>query len=133
MSFRGIKTFYWVTFGLSVIILALNFGLGLLVLGLLILPVLIIHLTIGLKLDKFENYKTSIILSAINLLAFALIRPDGIHTLTDNGLSSVLGIFGIFAGYNRKYENYFEIVSLVLLLIQAIMDLRLRKFDRANK
>ncbi len=132
MSLGTIKTFYWTTFGLSVIILPLNIGLGLIALGLVILPILILHLTIGVGLNKIPNHKTSIILSASNLLIFALIRPDGVHAFTDNGLSSLLDIFGIYAGYDRKYENGFFVASLILLLVQVIMDVRLRKFARAN-
>src|SRR5688572_339193 len=133
MSLNTIKTFYWTTFGLSIIVLPLNFGLGLVVFGLVILPVIILHDIVGLNLSRIEHHKTLIILSGINLLIFALIRPDGVHTFTDNGLSSVLDIFGITAGYNRVYENYFFVGSLILLLVQLIMEIRLRKLVKVNK
>jgi hypothetical protein len=133
MSFKVIKAFYWITFGFSIIIIPLNMGLGLIALGLIILPILFLHLAIGLNLNKIENYKTAIILSATNLLTFALIRPDGVHAFTDNGMSSVLNNFGINAGYNHKHEDYFFLASLILLLVQVIMDIRLRKFKRANE
>jgi len=132
MSLKTIKIFYWTTFGLSVAIIALNFGLGLIALGVVILPVLILHLANGLSLNKIDNHKTAIILSASNLLIFALMRPDGVHAFTNSGLSSILDLFGINAGYNYKNEDYFLIASLILLLLQVIFDMRLRKLKRAN-
>lgn len=132
MSLRTIKIFYWSTFGLSVIILPLNIGLGLIALGLMILPILILHLAIGIGLSKIQNHKASIILSASNLLIFVLIRPDGVHAFTDNGLSSFLDLFGIYAGYDHKYEGSFFVASLILMLVQVIMDIRLRKLVRAK-
>ena len=133
MSLKAIKAFYWTTFGLSVIILPLNFGLELITVGLVILPILILHLSVGVRLNKIENYKISIILSGANLLIFALIRPDGVHAFTDTGLSSILEIFGIYAGYDHEYEDYFFVGSLILLLFQGIMDIRLRKLARASE
>ena len=129
---KSIKAFYWATFGLSIVILPLNFGLGLVAIGLVIIPILFLHLTIGLKLSKIENHKISIVLSGVNLLIFALIRPEGVHAFTDSGLSSIFGIFGIRTGFSHEYEDYFFIGSLMLLLVQAIMDIRLRKLSRTN-
>jgi hypothetical protein len=133
MNWKLVKIFYWTTFGLSVLILPLNFGLGLFAIGLVILPILVLHLTIGLRLNRIKIRTVSIILSGINLLLFSLIRPDGVHTFTDNGLSSFLDIFGIQAGYNHNYEDHFFIGSLMLLLFQAIMDIRLRKIAKSSK
>ncbi len=133
MNNTTIRFFYWTSFALSVIIIPLNFGLGLIVMGIVILPALILHLTIGLSLNRIKNHNTLIIVSAVNLLTFALIRPDGVHALTDNGLSSLLGIFGIYAGYNYEYENYFSIASLILLILQVIVDLILLKIKKANE
>jgi hypothetical protein len=133
MNLTGIKIFYWVTFVLSLIILPLNFGLGLVAIGVVILPILVLHLSIGLGLSKIKNHNTLIVISAINLLTFVLIRPDGVHAFTDSGLSAILEMFGIYARYNYKNEDYFFIASLILLLIQVILDLKLRKIKRANE
>lgn len=133
MNFTTVKVFYWTTFGLSIIILPLNFGLGLVAIGLVILPLLILHLAIGLAANRLKNHRISIILSSANILLFTLIRPDGVHSFTDNGLSAVLDILGVNAGYNRNYENHFFIGSLMLLLVQAIMDIRLWKIAKKNK
>jgi hypothetical protein len=130
MHINSIKTVYWVAFGLSIITLFLNIGLGLIALGLVILPILLLHFSIGLRLTKLQNHQPAIILSALNLLTFTLLRPDGVHSLGDNGLSSLLDLVGISAGYNRDYEDYFVYSSLLLLLVQVIVDLRLRKLAR---
>jgi hypothetical protein len=130
MHINSIKAIFWAAFGLAIITLLLNVGIGLIATGLVILPVLMLHFIIGLSLTKLQNHKSAIILSAINLLTFALLRPDGVHSLSDNGLSSFFDLVGISAGYNRDYEDYFVYSSLLLLLVQVIVDLRLRKIAR---
>jgi hypothetical protein len=126
MNIKRVKIYYWTTLALSIIILLLNFGLILFVLGLIIiLPVILLHIVVGLRLDKIETHKNSVIVSATTLLIFSLIRPDGGHTLSDTGLSSVLKIFGIIWGYCYNYENYFFFISMLILLFQVIMEIRL--------
>src|SRR5687767_7764479 len=122
MNFKTVKILYWITFAFTITILPLNFGLGLVAVGIVILLILILHLTNGLSLHKLENHRASIILSAVNMLLFALARPDGVHAITDNGLSSLLDIFGINSGYNNEYENYYFTASIILLFAQLIMD-----------
>jgi hypothetical protein len=133
MNFTGIKIFYWVAFGLSAIILPLNFGLGLIAMGIVILPILVLHLSVGLGLNAIKNHDTLIVVSSINLLTFALVRPDGVHAFTDSGLSAILELFGIYSGYNYKNADYFFFASLILLFIQVVLDLRLRKIKRAKE
>ncbi len=132
MEFKTVKLFFWTTFVLSIAILFLNLGLGLIAFGIILLPVFILHFAIGLSLDRIQKHRTAIILSSLNLLTFVLIRPDGVHAFTESGLSSILNIFGVNARYSRQYEDYFFSASLVLLLLQLIIDLRLRKFARRN-
>lgn len=126
----NLKIFHWATFCAAVIILPLNFGLGLIAMGLFTLPVLILHFIVALSLNRLHDRKALVILSGLNLFIFALVRPDGVHSFTDNGLSALLGIFGIHGGYSYKYENYFFYTSLVLLVLQVIIDLWLRKLSR---
>ena len=118
---------YWGTFALSVFVLQLNIGLGIIVMIWAIIPVLILHAIVGLRLNKIEQRKDLLTISSLNLLAFSLIRPDGVHAFTDNGLSSLLWIFGVDGGYNRGYENYFFWGSVVLLVGQVVIELILRK------
>ena len=132
MNVRSVRIFYWATFLLSVIIIPHDLGLGLITVGLFILPVLVLHIEIGLSLNRINGCDILIAFSAINLLVFALIRPDGAHAFTDNGLSAALGIVGIDSGYNRSYEDYFFFGSLVLLLVQLVVDLKLRRVREAK-
>ncbi|MFN8887124.1 MAG: hypothetical protein ACK5WF_06670, partial [Cyclobacteriaceae bacterium] len=60
-------------------------------------------------------------------IVFALLRPDGAHAFTGTGLSALLDVVGINAGYSRNDENIYFGVSMALLFIQAVMDIRLRK------
>lgn len=125
MSFKTIKGIYWITFLLSIVVLPLNIGLVLVVFGGIILPILILHLIIGIQLHKLEKHKRTVLLSAINLLAFTLIRPDGVHVFNANGISSVLKIFGIRAGYSYEYEDYCVLISIILIIVQIFLEIRL--------
>lgn len=120
------KAFYWTSFIISIVALLLNVGLGLFALGIVIIPLLILHVSNGLRLHM-TNHRVAIILSAVNLLAFALLRPDGAHAFTDTGLSALLDVVGINAGYDRSDEKFYFGASMTLLFIQAVMDIRLRK------
>lgn len=131
MNFETTKVLFWATFALAIIVLAMNFGIGLIAFGLIILPVLTLHLAIGIRLSRLEGHGTAVVLSYLNLLAFALVRPDGVHTITDTGLSALLSTVGIHWGYNDRYESHFFYASVILLIVQVIMDLRLRKLIRA--
>ena len=103
------------------------------VLGIIILPVIVLHIIIGLGIDKIKTHKTLIFLSATTLLLFSLIRPDGVHTLNDTGLSSILDKFGIIWGDCYNYENHFVFASLTILLFQVIIEIRLMKHKKEIK
>lgn len=133
MSKKAIKIIYWVLFILSVLILPLNFGLGLVAFAVMLLPLMLLHGMIGVKIDSLENNKTLLMVSAICPLMFALLRPDGVHAITDNGLSSVLDLIGINAGFDRDYENQFSIASLAVLLLQLVVDLRLNQLRKRHE
>jgi hypothetical protein len=122
-----IKYYYWVTFGLSIVALLANVGIGLIALGIALVPTVILHVQNGLHLKRFGNHKKLILLSSTNLLIFALVRPDGVHSLDENGLSAVLDLFGVHSGYDSAYENHLTITALLLLALQLFLDLRLRK------
>lgn len=133
MSFYTIKIFYWVTFHLSIVILFSNFGIGIIALSIIIIPVFILHLMLGLNLNKIARHQWLIILSACNLLTFTLIRPDGVHTTNGSGLSVFLNFFGIDAGFNSNYETHFLFGSLLLLAVQLAIELVLRKLSNQEK
>ncbi len=122
-----LKRFYLVTFIFSVLILFLNAGLGIFVFGIFILPVLVLHFVNGLRSESLNENRRTVIFSIINLLAFALIRPDGVHVTNGNGLSSLLEILGFSGGYNSYYESYYYFAALLLLIIQFILEIKLRK------
>lgn len=126
-----VKILYWVLFLLSVVVLFLNFGLGLMTVGLVILPVLILHAGIGFSLGRLNANKGLVAWSMLNLLVFALIRPDGVHAFNETGLGALLSLFGMHGGYSHRNEDLFFFASLALLLIQLIVDLRLRRLARS--
>ena len=128
---KVLNWFYWSCFALTIIILALNVGLVLFGLGLLILPVFVLHADNGQKIRNLRGYDGLIIFSSLNLLLFALMKPDGTHTISENGLSRVLGFFGVNAGFYDNYKNWYFIACFFLLVFQFIAELRLR--NQINK
>jgi len=123
----SMKIVYWVSFSLSLAALILNAGLLLFGFGIFIFPMLILHISNGLRLSKLKDHKVSVIISVFNLFVFALLRPDGVHAMTNNGLSTLLDLVGIDAGYNSADKNLYFGAASVLFFIQVIMDLRLRR------
>ncbi|NOS92968.1 MAG: hypothetical protein HOP30_13675 [Cyclobacteriaceae bacterium] len=120
------KIVYWILFCLSLAALILNFGLGLIGFGIFIFPMLILHISNGLRLSKLNDHKVAVILSVVNLFAFALLRPDGVHAMTGNGLSALLDLVGIDGGYNSADVNLYFGAACVLFFIQLVMDIRIR-------
>jgi len=130
VNLKSIKVFYWVAFGLSVVILPQNFGLGLIALGIPIILILILHIGIGLNMDRLQNYQLSLVVSAVNLLLFVLIRPDGAHAFNETGLSASLEMMGIHLRISPKYEDLLFLISMVLLILQTVFDIRLLRISR---
>jgi len=126
-NLRMIKIFYCLIFAVAIFTLTQNAGLGLFALALFIIPIFILHAGIGLSIPKLKDHKTGLIVSSVNLLFFVLMRPDGAHAFTQTGLSSILEYFGVHIGPTRKYENELFFGSIALLLLQVVLDLRLRK------
>jgi len=133
MSLKTLHIAYWVIFALSVVVLFSQAGLVLVALAPFILAVLIMQVSNGIGLRYVEDRKALVLFSAFNLLAFALIRPDGVHTLNENGLSKVLDIFDVHINYSASYENYFVIGSLTLLVSQIIVDVWLWRSIRRSR
>lgn len=125
MDSNKVKMYYWTTLSISIFILILNTGLWLIVLGLIILPVIILHIIVGLRLNMFENYEKPMLISSTSLLIFALIRPEGVHSFNDSGLSAFLKLFGLYWGFSSHFENHFFVSSIVLLLLQLIIEITL--------
>ncbi|MBA4146006.1 MAG: hypothetical protein C0523_09600 [Cytophaga sp.] len=124
------RIFYWIAFALTILTLLLNVGIGLIALAIFILPILVLHFLTGLSLVRLQNHRLLIFISASNLFLFALLRPDGVHTLNENGLSALLNEFNIHGGYNQRYENELTVVSLALLVIQAIIEIILFRIKK---
>ena len=107
-------------------------GLVLLALGIVIVPLIISIARIGLNLNDLQNKKTSLWLLSTSLLAFVLIRPEGVHSINENGLSLILSLFGVNAGFNGEYINYYTTLSLVLLLVQIVLVFQLIKLIKTK-
>ena len=127
------RTLYWLTFLLTILILFQNVGIVLLGLGIFILPVIILHVLVVRKLEDIEHKRLLVGVSAINLLLFSLLRPEGAHAIYMTGLSSVLDLIGISGTYNSEHENFYVSSSLILLVVQVIVDLRLMKVSILNR
>ena len=122
---------FWSLLLLSIIILILNVGIALILFGILILVALIIHVIVGYRLRKFNN--PLLIISSINLFLFALVRPDGGHIISANGLSRICELFGGFYGFNSDYLNFYYFATIFLFISQISLDLYLLKWSKYQK
>ena len=133
MIFKITRAYYWTSLIISVCALLLSFGLGLMALGIIILPIIIYNIKIGINLKRLQDKPKAVFFAASNWLIFALIRPDGVHATSENGLSSMLDIFGISGGYISDYENYYFTFSLLMIVIQIVTNYRLLKHIKLTK
>ncbi|NMM47745.1 hypothetical protein [Marinigracilibium pacificum] len=127
------KIIYWFLFLISVLILLVNFGIGLMAMSIIIIPVLGLHIYNGINLDKIKDYKIAVLASSVNFLLFVLIRPDGVHSLNENGLSSFLSLFHINFGYNKNLENFSFFTSIILLFTQLFIEIKLRRMVKRSE
>jgi hypothetical protein len=116
---------FWLFFAITLFILLLNIGLFFVVFGIVLFPILIIHVLVGIRMQFLKNNKWLVVLSFLNLLFFALIRPDGVHETTHIGLSSFLELFGMYGFYNPENEQFYFTATSVILIIQILIDVRL--------
>lgn len=133
MRISKLMIFFWVTFIASIVILILSFGLILYVGGLLFLGMFFLHSYVGINLNKMEAKEHFVLISAINILIFSLIRIDGAHVISHNGLSSLLDLVDINWGYNSAYKNLFLGFSIILLIFQLLLDLALINSIKENE
>lgn len=127
-----LKTVYWFSFLVSIFVLINSLGLMLMFFGIPILILLFYHIKVGLNLASLVGKSELLLLSSLNLLLFALIRNDGAHTLSTNGLNSLLQLFNRNWGYDRTYENAFMLSALASFIIQIYFEIRLVKALNRN-
>ena len=123
MENRILNYLFWFFLLATVLTLILNAGLFFAVSLIIIVPLLILHTKIGLKINKLEKYKLLIIISMLNLFLFSLLRPDGVHSFNQIGIESLSDFFGFYVRVNQRFENYYFNISLVLIAIQLILDI----------
>ena len=134
MDTKIIKYLFWNLFAITVLTLVLSLGLFLAVFLIIVIPVLVLHIKIGLRIDELKNHKWLIIISMLNLLLFSLIRPDGVHSFTQIGIESLFNFFGIYVRLNQEFENYYFNLSLALLTIQIALNIiLLKKLNKSDK
>jgi hypothetical protein len=133
MDSRTLKYLYWISFGLAVFVLLISVGIGLVAFALFVIPIIVFHIKLGLRIERVRNHHWLVIFSALNFLAFTLVRADGAHTISHTGLSALLDIVNINGGFNPRYENYYFAASLVLLVVQVIVDLKLLKSGKSHR
>jgi hypothetical protein len=114
---------YWILFGIAIVALIASAGLFLMLSAVLVLPVLLVHLTIGFRLALLKRKVVLVLCSAINMLLFALVRPDGVHVINQSGLTELLDIIGVHFRIHSEYEGLFALLALILFVIQVVLEL----------
>ena len=121
------KSFYWISFAISILTILLNMGLFLMLTSFILLPSLVLHAYIGVKLKNIKGSNIWIILSAISLLIFSLVRIDGVH-VSENGFTALMHFLGFHIYFNdSELEEPFLVASLLTLVFQVIIDIILVK------
>lgn len=114
---------YWILFGIAIVALIASAGLFLMLSAVLVLPVLLVHLTIGFRLALLKRKVVLVLCSAINMLLFALVRPDGVHVINQNGLTELLDLVGVHFRFRSEHEGLFTFLALILFVIQVVLEL----------
>ena len=121
---------YWILFGITIIALIASTGLFLILSAIVVLPVLMFHVAVGIRLKHLTSRVSLVVCSAINMLLFALVRPDGVHVINQSGLTELLDIIGIRFKYHGEHEELFLLLTLILFIAQAVLELVLFKSSR---
>ena len=94
------------------------------------IAIVVMQVAIGRGLNRLKDHLNTALFSVFNLLAFALVRPEGAHAITDNGLSALLRIFGIDWGYRTSYDSY---IAVALAILQVVLQIKLYQVLRSAR
>ncbi|MGH1387279.1 hypothetical protein [Kordia sp.] len=130
---KNIRIAYWIFFCISIAIMLLNIGLFFAVSLIILIPIVVLHASVGLKIQSLKKYTWLVVISFLNLLLLALIRPDGTHTTTNIGWSVLLDLLGYDGSFNRDFESYYFYGAIGLMLVQVLIDTSLWILIKRNK
>ncbi len=114
---------YWIFFGIAIVALIASVGLFLMLSAVVVLPVLFVHLTVGFRLALLKRKVVLVLCSVINLLLFALVRPDGVHVINQSGLTELLDLVDVHFRFHSEHEGLFTFLALILFVIQVVLEL----------
>ena len=124
MVSRNITTaFVSFLFLLAMYVVAISFGLYLMIYIIVLIPAIIAQVYAMIKAyRKFPQYNFLILLSTLTFLAFALVRPDADQHGTYSGYSAMAASFGIFDTKHVMPWDYALEICLVLIVAQIFMN-----------
>jgi len=131
--YSAVVYIYWILFVIAVIALMSSIGLFLFVSALVLIPVLLLHLAVGIRLSFLHRRAILVFFSSLNLVSFALIRPDGVHAIDKNGLTELLDMIDVNLNFQEEVYHQFLIVSIVLLVIQLGLEVFLLYSSRPTR
>lgn len=130
MKLLSLRLVYWLSFILTIYILFLNFGIKLLLFGMGILLISVFHFIIGINLRYSVKHYKLLLYSSLCFLTFSLVRSDGVHTIGETGIGSLLSLFDLYWDDRVLLESLWHIEYLLLLqqfVLEFIIISRIQK------
>lgn len=115
---------YWFSFIISVCILVLNFGVKLILLGIVYVALFVLHFDVGISLNRILKQYKLVLYSCFSFIVYTLVRSDGDgeHSSGYSGIGSLLSLFDLYWDDRVLLESLWYIEYL-LLLQQFILEL----------
>jgi hypothetical protein len=120
-----LQIFFWAALIFSCFVMANSAGWLLVFSGIIILPLIVLHIIAGVKsFRRFPLYNRWIFISILSLLIFALVRPDFDDLNAYTGLSTLLYQWGITGDrYIAQEDMYYYLLALVFGLAFFVLDI----------
>ena len=124
MNKTSFSLLFWLSTIAAIFIMFMSAGWLLITVGLILIPVIIIHIIAGTRgLNRAPFLGKWILISSISFFAFALARPDFDDVNEYTGLSSLMNFLD---SKNLKYINssgYYFLLAFLFLLATVAIDI----------
>ena len=124
MKKTGLSLLFWLTTVAALIIMFMSVGWLLITVGLILIPIIIVHIIAGTRgLNRAPFLGKWVLISSLTFLAFALARPDFDDVHEYSGLSSLMNFLDSKSLKYVQSTNYFFIPAIILILATVAIDI----------
>ena len=120
-----LQILFWATLIFGCVVMANSAGWLLVLLGIVLLPLIILHIIAGVKsFRKYPLYNRWLLISIFCFFVFALVRPDFDDLNAYTGLSTLLYQWGFSADrYIGDGDMYYYPLALVFGITAFVLDI----------